>query len=100
MYKLHSIASQQALLFFVVLLFTTPAFANGLEGCEEHIKYGVPSQEETLLCRLGYALSHDPVTKIPDWVAYHLTKEKVAGIHPRSNNLKPIQTLKEKAGRD
>jgi len=63
------------------------------EGCEEHVKYGAPSLEPVLLCRLGYALSHDADHKVPDWVAYHLTRDKVIGIYPRSNNFRPDPDL-------
>jgi endonuclease G len=74
------------LCIFVSLIFlTSPAYGNGLEGCEEHIKYGAPSLEPVLLCRTGYALSHDADHKVPDWVAYHLTRKKMKGTFPRSN---------------
>lgn len=82
-----------AILFLSQLIFPSLSHANGMLGCEEHIKYGAPSNDPVLLCRLGYALSHDPNHKIPDWVAYHLTKEKVSGTHPRSNNFKPDPDL-------
>ncbi|MBW2217477.1 MAG: hypothetical protein JRF34_09845 [Deltaproteobacteria bacterium] len=54
---------------FVVLLFVfNAAYAESIEGCQEHVKYGAPSLEPVLLCRLGYALSHDADHKVPDWV--------------------------------
>lgn len=58
----------------VFVLINTNTYAEGLEGCEEHVRFGVPSPEPVLLCRLGYALSHDADHKVPDWVAYHLTR--------------------------
>lgn len=61
---------------------------NPLIDCKEHIKYGAPSQEPVLLCRTGYILSHDSKHKVPDWVAYHLTKEKIYGVHGRSNDFR------------
>jgi endonuclease G len=42
-----------------------------------------------LLCRAGYALSHDADHKVPDWVAYHLTIKKMKGTFPRSNDYRP-----------
>jgi len=74
---------------FFILLTPFPVFADGLQDCEEHIKYGAPSREPALLCRLGYALSHDAELKVADWVAYHLTKEKVAGTLPRIDSSGP-----------
>ena len=82
------------LCIFVLLIFlTSPAYGNGLEGCEEHVKYGAPSLEPVLLCRLGYALSHDSNHKVPDWVAYHLTDKKMKGTFPRSNDFRPDPDL-------
>ncbi|MBW1671940.1 MAG: hypothetical protein JRJ40_11205 [Deltaproteobacteria bacterium] len=45
-----------ALLFYLIFVFN--AYADGLEGCEDHVKYGPPSLQPVLLCRFGYALSH------------------------------------------
>ena len=82
------------LCIFVSLIFlTSPAYGNELEGCEEHIKYGAPSLEPVLLCRTGYALSHDADHKIPDWVAYHLTDKKMKGTSTRSNDFRPDPDL-------
>ncbi|MBE9569904.1 MAG: DNA/RNA non-specific endonuclease [Proteobacteria bacterium] len=75
-----------ALLFYLGFVFN--AYAHGLEGCEDHVKYGPPSLQPVLLCRLGYALSHDADRKVPDWVAYHLTKDRVGGDVPRSNDFR------------
>ena len=72
----------------IVLLLagTALAHAEGLIGCEHHVRYDAPSQEPTLLCRLGYALSHDSSHKVPDWVAYQLVEENMGGNHPRSED--------------
>ncbi len=78
---------------FLLILYTPTASATGLLGCEEHIKYGVPSTSPVLLCRLGYVLSHDGDKKVPVWVAYHLTKEHMAGTHTRSNDFRPDPDL-------
>lgn len=77
---------------FLLFLLSSPALSNPFAGCEEHLKYGVPIEvvsdpaQEMGLCRLGYALSHDPAHKVPDWVSYHLTVEKVAGTISRKDN--------------
>ncbi|NKE71331.1 DNA/RNA non-specific endonuclease [Candidatus Manganitrophus noduliformans] len=71
-----------------LLFWAAGALAEGLEGCDEHIKYGIPSAEPILLCRMGYALSHDPQKKAARWVAYHLTKEKLEGTQARSDDFR------------
>ena len=79
--------------FSSVHLFIATAYAEGLIGCEEHVKYGMPSKGPVLLCRHGYALSHNSEHKVPNWVVYHLTKEKMNGNHPRSNDFRPDPDL-------
>ena len=69
-------------------LFTQGAAANPLESCKEHIKYGPPSTEPVIVCRYGFALSHDAKHKVADWVAYHLTKEKVQGTLARTDDFR------------
>lgn len=72
------------------LLVSTLASANPLEACREHVKYGAPSTQPVLLCRLAYVLSHNSNHKVPDWVAYHLTREHLlAGNVPRSDDFRP-----------
>ena len=69
----------------LLLAGNVPAHSEGLIGCEHHVRYGAPSQEPTLLCRLGYALSHDANHKVADWVAYQLIEDTLcAGTGPRS----------------
>lgn len=81
-----TILNRQALVAtLAVFALATPTYAEPLEGCKEHVKYGAPSQNPILLCRLGFALSFNTEQKVPDWVAYHLTSEKVHGTHPRVN---------------
>ncbi len=75
------------------LLLSTPAAPAGLAGCGGHVRYGAPSLEPDLLCRAGYALSHDAVNKVPDWVAYRLTRARVAGTVPRSDDFRPDADL-------
>lgn len=62
---------------WLLALIACPLYsvAAPLDACQEHVKYGAPSLSGDLLCRLGYALSHNPDRKTPDWVAYHLTRE-------------------------
>jgi endonuclease G len=81
-----------ALLVSLIFVFNV-TYAESLEECEEHLKFGAPSLDPVLLCRLGYALSHDAYHKVPDWVAYHLTRDKIMGTYPRSNNFRPDPDL-------
>lgn len=69
------------LVFIACLFVSVSARAAALGGCEQHVEYGAPAgadvQTEVLLCRLGYALSFNTEQRVADWVAYHLTTEKV-----------------------
>ncbi len=57
--------------------------------CPQHTRYGLPSTGPTLLCRTGYALSHNSRRKVPDWVAYHVSRQKLSyGKVPRSNDFR------------
>ncbi len=60
----------------------SPTIETGPSDCE-HLKYGAPSKGPVLICRLGYALSHDAILKVPNWVIYHLTRRRVSGKLPR-----------------
>jgi endonuclease G len=72
------------------LLVSILANANPLDACREHVKYGAPSTQPALLCRLAYVLSHNSAHKVPDWVGYHLTREHIlAGNVPRSDDFRP-----------
>ncbi len=82
--------------FIIAFTLNATAYADGLGGCKEHVKYGAPSTNPTLLCRLGYALSHNATHKVPDWVAYHLTRDRVSlGTIPRSNDFRPDPDLEK-----
>ena len=53
--------------------------------CNGHVSFGLPGSEDQLLCRDGYAVGYDVSRKVPNWVAYHITKESVSKKHKRSN---------------
>lgn len=80
---------EKILLQFILLFVFSPvlhAYDNSLlENCEEYIKYGVPGQDGTLLCRKGYLLAHDSERKTPIWVAEHLINKRVTGVVKRTN---------------
>lgn len=59
----------------------------------QETKYELPkiqsSQPEKIVEHLGYTVSFNTDWRIPNWVAYELTAEEVAGVEPRSNNFVP-----------
>ncbi|MEQ9059872.1 MAG: DNA/RNA non-specific endonuclease [Gammaproteobacteria bacterium] len=67
----------------------TRAGESGFDGhrCAEHLLFGVPRRSDQVLCRLGYALGYSYGSKIPEWVAYYITKDSVHGANvPRLDN--------------
>lgn len=55
------------------------------ERCKEFLAYGLPATQGTLLCRTGYALSHDDTKKSPLWVAQRMTAERLVAKVTRSD---------------
>lgn len=84
------------LLLAAILFLFTPYSAYAFD-CHDHTAIGIPSEAPHLLCREGYALSHDGKLKIPVWVQYHLTAEKAqgGGVKERSNDFRPDMELPE-----
>ncbi len=85
--------TRTGLLCLALCSLPLPAYAVGLEGCEEHVRYGAPNEDSVLLCRTGYALSHDPQRKVAIWVAYHLTREHMDGAEDRTEDFRPDADL-------
>ena len=48
---------------------------------------------EIIISHLGYIASYNPIAKIPNWVAYELTKEETLGIIKRDNGFYPDPDL-------
>lgn len=70
------------LVFCLLLLFGQVAFAF---ECNTHIYYGVTGDVDQNLCRTGYAVGYNHNRKVPDWVAYRLTKLSVDIDVPRTD---------------
>jgi len=88
--------SRFAIVLLLLLAGLVPlGHADGLEGCEEHVRFGAPSYDPVLLCRVGYALSYNAQRKVPDWVAYHLTPEKVSAQLNRTDDFRADSDLPE-----
>lgn len=63
------------------------------DDSNEHILYGYPSTDCTILSREGYAVCHDNAKKVADWVSYHLTDEYLIKNADRSNDFRPDPDL-------
>ena len=66
-----------------------PSKPAGAFKCNGHVAFGIPGEEDQLLCREGYAVGYDYDRKIPSWVAYRLTPDSVNKKFKRSNKFKP-----------
>jgi endonuclease G len=75
-------------LLVVLLTIVGNTLAGPIEDCQEHVKYGVPSNDSVLLCRKAYLVSHSSKYKEPIWVAYHLTREHVKKTVQRSDKFR------------
>jgi len=69
--------------FWVILFF--PLEALSFE-CNGHVKFGIPSASDQLLCRSGYAVGYSYSKKGPLWTAYKLTRGSVAQDNGRGGN--------------
>jgi len=59
----------------------------------EHLPFGFPGTAE-LRFRKGYVVSHNNWLKIPNWVAYRLTSEYLAGKTPRGSDFRTDDSFK------
>lgn len=63
------------------------------ERCKEFLAYGLPNDQGRLLCRTGFALSHDDTKKSPTWVAQRMTAERLVPKVARSDRFIPDPDL-------
>lgn len=80
-------------LIIVVVTALGPSLYASESACKEFLEYGVPGQSEALLCRKGFALSHDSTTKSARWVAQRMTPDRLATVVPRSDRFLPDPDL-------
>jgi len=86
---------------YSLVLFTTATFAadqqppKPVASCAAQVPYGTPSTvaNHPVICRNAYILEHDPVAKIPNWVAWTLTPEHAIGCVARTNAFATDQSL-------
>lgn len=64
-------------------------------SCSAQVPYGTPSTvaNHPVVCRSAYILEHDPVSKIPNWVAWTLTPDHAIGCVARTNAFAADQSL-------
>lgn len=55
----------------------------------------IQDRAEQIISHLGYTVSYNSDWKIPNWVAYELTKEEVEGVIPRGNHFIPDPKVSE-----
>lgn len=78
----------------LLLLVGLVAAQSPPERCREFLEYGLPAARGELLCRAGFALSHDEARKAPLWVAQRMTPERLVNRVKRSDRFKPDPDLK------
>ena len=61
----------------------------------DNIHYGYPGGKGIVLTKQFYVILFDTTTLVPEWVAYHLTKENLQGKANRKDNFRPDLDLPE-----
>jgi endonuclease G len=84
----HAIESPTAIRAAISAAQNVPALTDAEQAWDkENNPFGEPAytvqRPHRVLVRRGYTLSHSPIDKISDWVAYHLTKQYAQGTEPR-----------------
>lgn len=59
----------------------------------EHVRWGYPGGDCTLLVKEHYVICHDDVNRVADWVAYRLTRENLEGDVARTDDFRPDPEL-------
>lgn len=76
----------------VCFILTLVVYAN-FRGNADSSAYEIPqilsNQPETIVRHTGYTVSFNTDWLIPNWVAYELTAEEVAGVEPRADKFVP-----------
>lgn len=80
-------------LLLVGMTCTLYVIAGTKENKKQTLQYELPklqsSQPQKIVEHSGYTVSFNTDWLIPNWVAYELTAEEVAGVEPRGNNFIP-----------
>jgi endonuclease G, mitochondrial len=86
-------SSWRLIIWLVFLTLSVPATSQDFGECQPMIEVtGAPEYlgddppQHQVLCRLGYLLSNNLDTKVPDWVLEDLTSDRLEGDATRRNN--------------
>ena len=89
--------------FILFLLLISSPYALGAEqaaplpptSCLSFLPYGAPTAKPTTstICRSAYMVNHDPVAKIPVWVAYTIQPATAISCLPRDDAFAPDNSL-------
>jgi endonuclease G len=65
------------------------------DHCAKMLPYGAPSvtNNTKTICRTGYLVNHDPIAKIPVWVAYTMQPATAISCLPRDDAFAPDQDI-------
>ena len=91
-YSLILLLSGFALFFFLSELQSNKANLLHAENCSVtrvEIPAKLKDRQEQIITHIGYTVSYNAHWKIPNWVAYELTKEEVSGSMSRSDRFVP-----------
>jgi len=77
--------------FAVVMCLLTTSCKHNADFSIENVEIpaAITGRQEQIITHIGYTVSYNSDWKIPNWVAYELTKEEVEGVTPRNNNFIP-----------
>ncbi len=66
------------------------------DSCQKHLKYGLPSEVDQVVCRESYAAGISHHYRNPVWVAAYLTPETIAARPDREYEIKRDDDLNER----
>jgi endonuclease G len=81
------------LLAYAVLWFITPSVDQyygdgGQDGVIVSMEIPLLEDDDIVTIHTGYALAYEEEHEQPKWVAYHLTRDEVYGVHERQDNFR------------
>jgi endonuclease G len=78
-----------AIIFIIVGCLSIPPITESTSIEKVEIPAKIAGRREQIIIHTGYTVSYNADWKIPNWVAYELTKAEVEGTEPRGNNFVP-----------
>ena len=94
---LSKLCYAKIIITFLFLLFIRSAFCNVfandnelagelLQGKSPHLQFGLPSEPDLLLSRIGFAIGYSNKYRQPQWVSYVLYRDKLSGKKYKRHN--------------